>query len=85
MGKDSSYDVIYRGMEVDYIPIGRWVFFQRLKEYGGGYWLGRVDENCFMLAIERPVSLSEGIDFMLQLNRVEKDFLTFDDDFQLTE
>lgn len=85
MGKDRAYDVVYRGETREYLPVGKWVFFQRLKEYGGGYWLGRVGENCFILEVERPVSLREGIDFLLRMNQVESDFLTFDDDFQLTE
>jgi len=85
MGKDRGYDVVYRDETREYIPVGSWVFFQRLKEYGGGYWLGRVGENCFTLEIERPVSLREGIAYMQGVNNIEKDYLKFDDDFQLTE
>lgn len=40
-GKDHSFDVVYRGESRDWISPGKYVFFQRLKEYGGGYWLGQ--------------------------------------------
>lgn len=39
--KDSNYQIVYRGEGLkNFIP-GGWVFFQRPKECGGGYWLGR--------------------------------------------
>ncbi|WP_346827238.1 hypothetical protein [Serratia inhibens] len=82
--KDSAYMVVYRGDTVDYIRPGTWVFFQRLKEYGGGFWLGRTYHNVFILEFERPTSLREGILFIMQTKSVERNFPSFDDDFELT-
>jgi len=50
-GKDSNYQVVYRGETLEHYKPGGWVFFQRLKEYGGGYWLGRTYEDCFWLEL----------------------------------
>lgn len=85
-GKDSNYQIIYRGevLEPRYFKPGGWVFFQRLKEYGGGYWFGRTWPDFFEFGIERPVSLREGIAYLLITARVESNFLDFDDDFTLT-
>jgi hypothetical protein len=52
-----SYDVVWRGETITYIREGRWVFFQRLKEYGGGYWLGRTYHDAFIFGLERPTPL----------------------------
>lgn len=54
MGKDGKYDIIYRGEHRDYIAPGRWVFIQRAKEVGGGYWLGRVWPDFLNLALSNP-------------------------------
>ncbi|HBV6392413.1 TPA: hypothetical protein ACGB3K_005147 [Klebsiella aerogenes] len=83
--KDGDYDVIYRGENRDAITPGRWVFIQRAKEYGGGYWLGRYFEDtcCFWLELEKPVSLNDGLVYLVALRRVEPFSNTFDDDFQL--
>ncbi|EPU0990948.1 ABC transporter ATP-binding protein [Cronobacter turicensis] len=46
--KDDDYQVVYRGEDLPrYVP-GGLVFFQRLKECGGGYWLGRTCDGVFM-------------------------------------
>jgi hypothetical protein len=82
--KDIGYDIVYRGETITYIQEGRWVFFQRLKEYGGGYWLGRTYHNAFIFGLERPTSLAEGIDFIFAMKRAESGFTAFDDDFKLT-
>jgi len=37
------------------------VFFQRPKENGGGFWLGRTYDGVFWLEISSPVSLSQGL------------------------
>jgi hypothetical protein len=79
-----GYDVVYRGETITYIQEGRWVFFQRLKEYGGGYWLGRTYHDAFIFGLERPTSLAEGIDFIFAMKRAESGFTAFDDDFKLT-
>jgi len=60
-GSDSNYQVVYRGESLtDYAP-GGLVFFQRPKENGGGFWLGRTYDGVFWLEILAPVSLSQGI------------------------
>lgn len=82
--RDENYQIVYRGESLtSYVP-GGWVFFQRPKECGGGYWLGRTFEGVFMLEFEAPVSLSQGILFLLQpeINKFEKQLP--DDDFSLT-
>jgi len=43
-----------------YIP-GGWVFFQRPKENGGGYWLGKTFDGVFLLELDKPVALGQGI------------------------
>lgn len=64
-GSDSNYQVVYRGESLtDYAP-GGLVFFQRPKENGGGFWLGRTYDGVFWLEISAPVSLSQGL-FYLQ-------------------
>ena len=60
-GSDSNYQVVYRGESLtDYAP-GGLVFFQRPKENGGGFWLGRTYDVVFLLEIPAPVSLSQGL------------------------
>jgi len=60
-GSDSNYQVVYRGESLtDYAP-GGLVFFQRPKENGGGFWLGRTYDGVFWLEISAPVSLSQGL------------------------
>jgi len=60
-GSDSNYQVVYRDeILTDYAP-GGLVFFQRPKENGGGFWLGRTYDGVFWLEIPAPVSLSQGL------------------------
>lgn len=35
-GKDSNYQIVYRGETLNNFVPGGYVFFQRLKKYGGG-------------------------------------------------
>lgn len=62
MGKSQeNYQIVYRGCTLErYIPVG-WVFFQRPKENGGGYWLGKTFDWVFALEFDKPVSLGQGI------------------------
>lgn len=83
MGADAQFDVVYRGQVMNHIIPGRAVFFQRLKEYGGGYWFGRTYSDYYEFLIERPVSLGEGIDFLIHANAVAARHMEFDDDFKL--
>lgn len=83
-GKDSNYQVIYRGETLIHFHEAEWVFFQREKEYGGGYWLTRTYFDYASLEIERPVSLGQGLEFILATTTVERNAHVFDDDFKLT-
>jgi hypothetical protein len=66
-GNDSNYQVVYRGESLtDYAP-GGLVFFQRPKENGGGFWLGRTYDDVFRLEISAPVSLSQGLLYLQAL------------------
>ncbi|MGC0889325.1 hypothetical protein WKG88_22295 [Pantoea agglomerans] len=67
-GSDSNYQVIYRGENLtDYAP-GGLVFFQRPKENGGGFWLGRTYDGFFWFEILAPVSLSQGLFYLQAMN-----------------
>lgn len=67
-GSDSNYQVIYRGENLtDYAP-GGLVFFQRPKENGGGFWLGRTYDGFFWFEISAPVSLSQGLFYLQAMN-----------------
>ncbi len=79
-----GYQVVYRGQGLEYFVDGGWVFFQRLKEYGGGFWLGRTYHDVFILEYDRPTSLYDGILFIFEMKRTERGFTAFDDDFTLT-
>lgn len=81
-GKDSNYQVVYRGEALESFREAGWVFFQRAKEYGGGYWFGRTYPDCFMLEFDQPTSLSEGIKFLVAYEELETPG-GFDDDFEL--
>ncbi|EPA9110988.1 MAG: hypothetical protein E7G96_02430 [Serratia liquefaciens] len=78
-----GYQVVYRGETLPNFVEGGWVFFQRLKEYGG-YWLGRTYHDVFILEYDRPTSLYDGILFIFEMKRVERGYTAFDDDFTLT-
>jgi len=69
--KDSNFQVVYRGEVLEHFKPGGWVFFQRPKECGGGYWLGRTFDDVFMIEYERPVSLNEGMRFLMIVDEVE--------------
>lgn len=81
--KELGYQIVYRGETLPHFVEGGWVFFQRLKEYGGGYWLGRTYNDAFIFGLERPTSLFEGIQFILASRSVERNADHFDDDFTL--
>lgn len=84
-GKDSNYQIVYRGEVLENYNPGGWVFFQRSKECGGGYWFGRTYDYCFMLEFEQPTSLSEGLKYLISYEKVQATSNLFDDDFDLTE
>lgn len=70
-GKDLNFQVVYRGEVLANFKPGGWVFFQRPKECGGRYWLGRTYDDVFMIEYERPVSLNEGMRYLLLVDKVE--------------
>ncbi len=80
---DANYQVVYRGEFLPRYEPGGLVFFQRPRECGGGYWLGRTLEYFFQFEIARPVSLSEGILYLIETSRSGKRFGEFDADFTL--
>ncbi|HBW8010092.1 TPA: hypothetical protein MFG65_000671 [Klebsiella pneumoniae] len=84
MGKDTNYQVIYRGETLPHYIPGGWVFFQRPIECGGGFWLGKTFDGLFMLEMDRPVSLHDGLCYIVQHTNVSENFMDFDDDFTLT-
>ncbi|ECD3753440.1 hypothetical protein E0S44_14720 [Salmonella enterica subsp. enterica serovar Orion] len=79
-GKVPNYQIVYRGETLNYFKLGGYVFFQRLKEYGGGYWLGKTHEDGFEFVLEQPTSLNEGIRYLLVLKCIEDGHLEFVDD-----
>ncbi|TDP13611.1 hypothetical protein DFO52_11257 [Enterobacter sp. AG326] len=74
---------IYRGETLEYYRPGGWVFFQRPKDCGGGYWMGRTYDGVFMIEYERPVSLSDGMDFLASMKKVEAKSEEFDPNYSL--
>ena len=82
--KDSNYQVIYHYEPLPKFVLGGWVLFQRPKSCGGGFWLGKTYDGVFMLDLERPVPLSEGVKYIILSSRVAVNFMDFDDDFRLT-
>lgn len=81
--KDRNYQVIYRGQTLEYYNPGQWVFFQRAKEYGGGFWFGRTYDDCFLLEFHTPTSLAIGLEYIITADKNERQFMNFDDDFHL--
>lgn len=69
---ENNYQVVYRGEYLKNFKPGGWVFFQRAKEHGGGYWLGRTYEGVFVIEYERPISLYDGIGFVMLVTEMEK-------------
>lgn len=53
--KDLGFDIVYRGETRDWIEPGTYVFFQRLKERGVGFWLGQAYDDWFGFTLEEPV------------------------------
>ncbi|EFG8403921.1 hypothetical protein BL808_001296 [Escherichia coli] len=80
---DANYQVVYRGEFLPRYEPGGLVFFQRPRECGGGYWLGRTFDDYFQYEIDHPVSLSDGILYLIESGRGGKRFGEFDEDFTL--
>jgi len=71
-GKDANYQVVYRGETLKGYRPGGYVFFQRSKESGGGYWLGRTYDYCFIFELEKPISLAYGLEYLLWLESIKR-------------
>ncbi|MFJ7174547.1 hypothetical protein [Citrobacter freundii] len=85
--KNSKYEIVYRGEFLKHLIPGQCVFFQRKKEYGGGFWLGKTHEDGFEFILEQPTSLSYGLAYLIRLSSVEARYMEFVDDiddFKLT-
>lgn len=80
---DANYQVVYRGEFLPRYEPGGLVLFQRSRECGGGYWLGRTFDDSFQFEINHPVSLSEGILYLIESGRVGKGFGESDAEFAL--
>ncbi|EEK13648.1 hypothetical protein CAPGI0001_0278 [Capnocytophaga gingivalis ATCC 33624] len=80
-GKDTNYQVVYRGETLPFYRPGGYVFFQRSKESGGGYWLGRTYDDCFIFEIEKPISLAYGLDYLLCLEEIQRRATEFIDEY----
>lgn len=63
--KDSNHQIIYRGQVLERFTPGGWVFIQRQKECGGGFWLGRTYDDCFWLKLDKHVPLSNSLTCLL--------------------
>ncbi|MDO2452873.1 hypothetical protein [Enterobacter asburiae] len=83
-GKDLNYQVVYRGHQLERFVPGGWVMYQRPKESGGGYWLGRTYDDCSWFEFDRPTSLRDAIEYVITCDKVTLNYLNFDDGFQLT-
>lgn len=65
--RNDIYQVVYRGESLTHYFPGGWVFFQRPKENGGGYWFGRTFDGVYMLEFMTPISLAQGLEYLQQL------------------
>jgi hypothetical protein len=85
MGKDLNYDVIHRGEELkfEHMREGRAVFIQRELKHGGGYWLIRTFRDFSLIDPFQPVSLRQGIEFLLSEQSIRKQGNNFIEDFTL--
>lgn len=60
-GRDSEFQVVYRGEALPYFRPGGWVMFQRSRESGGGFWLGQTFENAFIFGRPFPLTYREAL------------------------
>jgi hypothetical protein len=60
-GRDSEFQVVYRGKSLPYFRPGGWVMFQRSRESGGGFWLGQTFENAFVFGRPFPLTYREAL------------------------
>ncbi|ATM20421.1 MULTISPECIES: lF-82 [Klebsiella/Raoultella group] len=82
-GKDQNYTIVYRGDFIESVPEGRWLIIQRAKLYGGGYWLGKAYSDCFWLEFEKPMSLSECMQYVAGYDLMISNGQYFEEEFKL--
>lgn|GEM_PF-1901476 len=82
--KEIGFEVVYRGEYYDYKIPGTWVFFQREKHYGGGFWLGQAFDDCYLFGLPWPVSLRQGMAYLSSLKPTVEPVIGSVDDFELT-
>ncbi|GME39246.1 MULTISPECIES: hypothetical protein [unclassified Pantoea] len=85
-GSDSNFQVVYRGENLTDYALGGLVFFQRPKENGGGFWLGRTYDRVFWFEISAPVSLSQGLLYLQAMNnplQVDREYTSLDNNLSL--
>ena len=70
MGKrNDNYQIVYRGQQLQwYVPGGR-VLFQREKQDGGGFWIGRTCDGVFWLEVDRPLFILDALAAIADLDR----------------
>ncbi|MCQ8229115.1 hypothetical protein [Pantoea trifolii] len=83
MKSPDLFQVVYRGEVLTGYKPGGWVFFQRPKECGGGFWLGKTYDFVFMLEIPHPVSIGQGWDYINEQENPRTFKLESVDDFKL--
>ncbi len=85
-GKVNNYQVVYRGETLPCFIDGGWVLFQREKAYGGGWWCGKTFGDCYWFAFNSPVSLRQGLLYIVHYEAMEARGQYFDDvsQFELT-
>lgn len=78
-GKDLGFDVVLRGQTRDHIKPGIYVFFQRERELGGGFWFGQAFDDWFSFVVEEPVSLNYGMQYLISIRGNQEGIMNFDD------
>ena len=78
--KDSNFQMVRHGEPLIIFKPGGIVFFQRAREHGGKWWLGYTHPDGFEFILDHPVSIHEGMVFLVNRNSVP---LPSPDDFRL--
>lgn len=68
-GRDSEFQVVYRGEALNSFRPGGWVMFQRSRESGGGFWLGQTFENAFIFGRPFPLTYREALLLVMDFTR----------------
>ncbi|MFB4362590.1 hypothetical protein RAC65_18250 [Pantoea sp. BS_8] len=68
-GKDSFYRIVYHGQVLEHYKQGEFIFFQRAKEQGGGYWLGQTFDGVFVFTLPHPTKFWDGWEYLIRYAR----------------